>query len=87
MSFTTLKSRPIKALKTRAVLATFGTALVLLVGHAMAAQIEKRAAEDRMTFGTASDACIRAACVRSLHAPAVTDDQLWGGQSAAGHAQ
>ena len=65
MSSTTLKSRPVRTLKTRAALATFGTAFVLFIGHAMAAQIEKRAAEDRMSFGSTSDTCIRAACVRS----------------------
>jgi hypothetical protein len=72
MPSTKAKSRPYKA---RAALAAFGTALVLLVGHALAAQLEERAAEDRMTFGTTSDACIRAACLRSLHVPAMTDDQ------------
>jgi hypothetical protein len=64
MSSTKLKFGPIKALNTRAALATFGIALVLFVGHAMAAQVEKRAAGDRLTFGTASDSCIRTACLR-----------------------
>ena len=81
MSSTTLKSRPVRTLKTRAALATFGTAFVLFIGHAMAAQVEKRAAEDHLTFGTISDACVRAACVRSPHAPAVIDHHLRGRQS------
>jgi hypothetical protein len=72
MHSTNPKSRSIKA---RAALASFATVLALLVGHALAGQIEKRAAEDRMTFGTASHGCIRAACLRSLHVPAVTDDE------------
>jgi hypothetical protein len=72
MPSTKAKSRSVKA---RAALASFATVLVLLVGHALAGQIEKRAAEDRMTFGTASHACMRAGCLRSLHVPAVTDDQ------------
>ena len=64
-----------RSVKVRAALGAFGMALTLLVGHALAAQMEKRAAEDRMTFGTAFQACVRAACLRSLHVPAVTDDQ------------
>jgi hypothetical protein len=75
MPFIKLRSRPVAALNTRTALATFGTVLTLLVGHGLVVQIEKRAAEDRMTFGTSADPCIRAACLHSLHVPAVTDNQ------------
>jgi hypothetical protein len=62
---TTLTSRPIKALRGRTALATFGMALTLLAGHSLVVQIEKHKAEDHMSFGATLDTCIRASCLRS----------------------
>ena len=52
-------------LKGPLALAAFGAALALSTGHALVAQMEKRAAEDRLAFGTMLDTCIRATCTPS----------------------
>jgi hypothetical protein len=52
-------------LKGPLALAAFGAALALSTGHALVAQMEKRAAEDRLAFGATLDTCIRSTCVPS----------------------
>ncbi len=49
-------------LKGPLALAAFAAALALSSGHALVAQMEKRAAEDRLAFGATLDTCIRSTC-------------------------
>lgn len=75
MASNTSIPRILKGHKARAALAASGMALALLIGPALAAQVEKRADEDRLTFGASAASCARAACLHLLHAPTVTDDE------------
>ena len=54
----TILERPIRLV----VLAAFWTLLASFTGSVLVEQVEKRAAEDRLTFGTMADTCVRAAC-------------------------
>ena len=54
----TILERPIRLV----VLAAFCTLLASFTGSVLFERVEKRAAEDRLTFGTMADTCVRAAC-------------------------
>ncbi|HEV8261727.1 MAG TPA: hypothetical protein VGQ19_13330 [Burkholderiales bacterium] len=54
----TILERPIRLV----VLAAFWTLLASFTGSVLVEQVEKRAVEDRLTFGTMADKCVRAAC-------------------------
>jgi|SoiMethySBSTD1v2_1073268.scaffolds.fasta_scaffold3278070_1 hypothetical protein len=54
----TILERPIRLV----VLAAFWTLLASFTGSVLVEQVEKRAVEDRLTFGTMADTCVRAAC-------------------------
>jgi hypothetical protein len=40
----------------------FCTVLASFTGSVLVERVEKRAVEDRLTFGTTADTCVRAAC-------------------------
>ena len=54
----TILERPIRLV----VLAAFWTLLASFTGSVLVERVEKRAVEDRLTFGTIADTCVRAAC-------------------------
>jgi hypothetical protein len=43
-------------------LAAFWTVLASFTGSVLVERMEKRAVEDRLSFGTTADTCVRAAC-------------------------
>jgi hypothetical protein len=43
-------------------LAAFWTLLASFTGNVLVDRMEKRAVEDRLSFGTMADTCVRAAC-------------------------
>ena len=43
-------------------LAAFCTLLASFTGSVLVERVEKRAVEDRLSFGTMADTCVRAAC-------------------------
>ena len=43
-------------------LAAFWTLLASFTGSVLVERIEKRAVDDRLSFGTVADTCVRAAC-------------------------
>jgi len=62
MTNTDLKRTLLKAPRRLVVLTTLWTLLAPLTGNALVDRMEKHAAEDRLSFGTTVDTCIRAAC-------------------------
>ena len=54
-----------KVHKRRVALATLWMLLAGFTGNALLEQMQKHAMEDRLSFGTKLDTCIRAACLRS----------------------
>ena len=54
----TFLERPIRLV----VLAAFWTLLASFTGSVLIERMEKRAVEDRLSFGTMADTCVRAAC-------------------------
>ena len=65
MSTIDLKRSLLIAPKRLVMLATLWTLLVPFTGNALVDRMEKHAAEDRLSFGTTVDTCIRAACSSS----------------------
>jgi len=53
--------RPIRLV----VLVAFWTLLASFTGSVLVERMEKRAVEDRLSFGTMADTCVRAACLPS----------------------
>ena len=49
-------------------LAVLWTLLASFTGSVLVERVEKRAVEDRLTFGTMADTCVRAACSPSQFA-------------------
>ena len=62
MATTNLKRSLLKVPKRLVALVTLWTLLASFTGTALVAQTEKHATEDRLSFGTTVDTCIRAAC-------------------------
>jgi hypothetical protein len=62
MATNNLKRRFFKRPKTLVAFAALGTLLALFIGRALVERIEQHAAEDRLSFGTMTDTCIRASC-------------------------
>lgn len=65
MTTTDLKRSLLKGPKRLVVLITLWTLLAPFTGNALVDRMEKHAAEDRLSFGTTVDTCIRAACLPS----------------------
>ena len=62
MTTTDLKRSSLRAPRRLVALATLWMLLASFTGNALVERIEKHAAEDRLSFGTPADPCIRAAC-------------------------
>ena len=62
MTTTDLKRSLLKAPNRLLVLPILWMLLVPITGNALVDRMEKHAAEDRLSFGTTVDTCIRAAC-------------------------
>jgi len=70
MTMTTIPKRAfIKFLKRPVVFAALGALLAVFIGGALADRMEKRAAEDRLSFGMAAEICVHASCAGQV-APA-----------------
>jgi hypothetical protein len=57
-----------KAAKRPVALIALGALLAVFIGSALVERMEKHAAEDRLSFGTMADTCVRASCSPS-HIP------------------
>jgi hypothetical protein len=64
MTMTTIKLKrtALKGPITPLALAVFWTLLASFTGSAFVERMEKRAVEDRLSFGTMADTCARATC-------------------------
>lgn len=65
MTTTDLKRSFLRVPRRLVVLATLWTLLASFTGTALVEQTEKHATDDRLSFGTTADTCIRAACSSS----------------------
>jgi hypothetical protein len=62
MTTINLKCSLLKRPTRLAALAALGTLLASFTGTALVERLEKHAAEDRLSFGTMADTCVRASC-------------------------